>query len=403
MLNLNWNILHGRILVAVSGGADSVALLLALHERIPSSIEALHCNFHLRGEESQRDEEFVLKLCRRINVPLHIKHFSTRDYAATQGISIEMAARDLRYQWFEKMLIERKADMIAVAHHREDQAETVLLNLLRGTGLRGLAGMQQQNGHIVRPMLDISKADILQYLEEQGETFVTDSTNLERDAQRNRLRLDIMPLLKDINPQAIEHISQAAHRVSEALPYFKRGVYEAEELTEIVVHERLRGFGFTPAQESDIANCQRTGAIFESNTHRALIHHGQLIVEAKTTGEDMPLLQQRIVETDNALEFLHSQPLTPDFAYLDADLIAEPLTLRHPKDGDRFRPFGMKRGTRMVADFLSERDLSRYERQRQWMVCMGNKIVWLCNQRPDDRYCVSKNTKRILILCLSKA
>ena len=403
MLNLDWSLIHGRVLVAVSGGADSVALLLALHERIPSSIEALHCNFHLRGEESDRDEEFVSQLCKRIGVNLHIKHFATREYATEKSISIEMAARELRYQWFDEMLHKLRADMIAVAHHREDQAETVLLNLIRGTGLRGLAGMLPQNGHIVRPMLNVSKADILQYLEERGETFVTDSTNLEREAQRNRLRLDIIPLLRDINPQAVEHIAQAARRVAEALPYYERGVNDAEELTEVVVHERLRGCGFTPSQETDIAHCQRTGATFESPTHRALIHQGQLIVEAKTEQEVTPVLHQRIFETDNAIEFLHTQPLTPDFAYLDADLVTEPLTLRHPVTGDRFRPFGMKQGTRLVADFLSEQGLSRYERERQWLACMGENIVWICNQRPDARYCVSADTHRILKLNIKEA
>lgn len=400
MLDLNWSLLHGRVLVAVSGGADSVALLLALHQHMPSNIEALHCNFRLRGEESDRDEHFVVELCQRLGVRLHIEHFETRDYASKHGISIEMAARELRYQWFETMLVTCRADMIAVAHHREDQAETVLLNLLRGTGLRGLAGMQPVNGHIVRPMLELSKSDILEFLEAQGETFVTDSTNLEREAQRNRLRLDVMPLLSDINPHAIEHISQAAHKVAETLPYYERGINEAEELTEVVIHERLRGLGFTPSQEADIARCRRTGATFESPTHRVLVHQGKLIIEEKSDEEPVPVLQQRLVECADALAFLHTQPLTPDYAYLDADLIQGVLMLRHPVSGDRFRPFGMKRGTRLVADFLSECGLSRYERERQWLACDGETIVWLCNQRPDARYCVSAGTKRILILTL---
>lgn len=403
MLNLDWNILDGRIFVAVSGGADSVALLLALHERLGASIEALHCNFHLRGEESERDEAFVERLCQRLGVKLHVKHFETREYAAENGVSIEMAARELRYAWFRDMLHELKADMVAVAHHREDQAETVLLNLIRGTGLRGMVGMQKVNGCIVRPMLNVSKADILSYLKERGEEFVTDSSNLERDAQRNRLRLDVMPLLNEINPQAIEHIAQAAHRVAEALPYFERGINEASELTETVVHERLRGCGFTTSQEADIARCERTGATFESPTHRAIVHRGQLIVEQKTKEQATPRLRQELVATDDAMKYLHSLPLGPEKAYIDADLITGALTLRHPTTGDRFRPFGMKRGTRLVADFLSERGLSRYDRERQWLVCMGEDIVWVCNQRPDARFCITAKTRNIMILSLEEA
>ena len=199
------------VLVALSGGADSTALLLIMKE-LGYEVKALHCNFHLRGEESNRDQAFVEELCKQNDVPLSVRHFDTEQYAKEQGISIEMAARDLRYDWFREELKALKASCIAVAHHRDDQAETILLNLLRGTGLRGLTGMRPKHDSIIRPLLCLSREEILEYLESKGQDFVTDSTNSERIAQRNRLRLDVIPLLRDINPAAVEHLCR--HRTS---------------------------------------------------------------------------------------------------------------------------------------------------------------------------------------------
>ena len=197
------------VLVALSGGADSTALLLIMKE-LGYKLQALHCNFHLRGEESDRDQVFVEELCLQQGVPLSVRHFQTEEEAKRRGISIEMAARDLRYEWFKKEQEERKPSYVAVAHHRDDQAETLLLNLLRGTGLRGLAGMSPSHDGIIRPLLCLSREEILAFLESRGQTYVTDSTNSERIAQRNCLRLDIIPQLQNINPSAVEHLSRAS-------------------------------------------------------------------------------------------------------------------------------------------------------------------------------------------------
>ena len=390
------------MLVALSGGADSVALLRLLWAE-GNDIEALHCNFHLRGEESDRDEHFVTQLCQQLGIPLHIQHFSTRAHANNKGISLEMAARELRYVWFEEMRTRLHADYIAVAHHRDDQAETVLLNLIRGTGLRGLAGMSTINGHILRPLLPYSRQEILNYLSSIGQDYVTDSTNLERDALRNRIRLDVMPLLNELNPRAAEHIAQTAHHVAEAIPYYLRGVSQSEELTPTTLHERLLGCGFTPAQEADIlAHIGDTsGAVYESHTHRVLRDRGRMLLEAKEVEEEPPALKTDIVETDDALSFLQGQPLTPDHAYLDADKLQFPLTLRHLRQGDRFQPYGMKRGTRLVSDFLTDHKLSLFAKQRQWLACSGNDIVWVCGLRPDHRFRVTSNTHRVAILSLN--
>lgn len=386
-------------LVALSGGADSVAMLRMLHQQ-GVEIAALHCNFHLRGEESDRDENFVSDLCQKLDIPLYIKHFDTRSFAAEHHISIEMAARELRYAWFEEMRQELGAEDIAVAHHRDDQVETVLLNLIRGTGLRGLAGMHERSGHIVRPLLHMSRQDILDYLSQIGQEYITDSTNLERDALRNRIRLDVIPLLQEINPQATSHIAEAAQHVAEALPYYQQGVDMSTDLSPTTIHERLYGLGFTPAQEQQMWQSQRSGATFESPTHRATFSQGRLVVEEKSAAEPAPTLSSTIIEVPDPLVWVTRESLPSDTCVIDARLVSHELTTRQSRPGDRFRPFGMKHGTRLLADFLTERGLSVFERQRQWLVCHGDDIVWVVGHRIDDRFRITPTTKKILKLSI---
>ena len=213
----------GKYIVALSGGADSVSLLFVLkhleHE-LGIDVEAAHCNFHLRGAESVRDEEFCKQLCERLSVPLHLIHFDTQAYADLHRVSIEMAARDLRYGYFENLRRDIEAQDICVAHHRDDSVETVLLNLVRGTGLRGLRGIQPRNGNIIRPLLSLSREDIVQYLGALGESYVIDSTNLHNDVKRNKIRLDVMPLLRELNPSVSQSIFESSLRVGEALKVF---------------------------------------------------------------------------------------------------------------------------------------------------------------------------------------
>ena len=213
----------GKYIVALSGGADSVSLLFVLkhlERELGIDVEAAHCNFHLRGAESVRDEEFCKQLCERLSVPLHLIHFDTQAYADLHRVSIEMAARDLRYGYFENLRRDIKAQDICVAHHRDDSVETVLLNLVRGTGLRGLRGIQPRNGNIIRPLLSLSREDIVQYLDALGESYVTDSTNLHNDVKRNKIRLDVMPLLRELNPSVSQSIFESSLRVGEALKVF---------------------------------------------------------------------------------------------------------------------------------------------------------------------------------------
>lgn len=216
-----------KILVALSGGADSVALLRVLLA-LGYTCEAAHCNFHLRGKESDRDENFVRGLCNELNILLHVVHFDTQTYATKHRISIEMAAREMRYEWFEKLRQECDASVIAVAHHRDDSVETFLLNLIRGTGINGLKGIAPLNGHIVRPLLNVSRQDILQYLEHLHQDYVTDSTNLQDEYMRNKIRLNILPMLGELNPSVSESIAETANRLAETSLVYNKEMAEAK-------------------------------------------------------------------------------------------------------------------------------------------------------------------------------
>ena len=237
-------------LIALSGGADSIALALMMKEQ-RLNVLALHCNFHLRGEESDRDEQFVRDFCHKHAIPLEVCHFDTLASASQHKTSIEMEARDLRYRWFAQRAQALDAEAICVAHHKDDQAETLVLNLIRGTGLKGLAAMHPDrivNGlRIIRPLLDITKKEILQYLARMGQDYVTDSSNLERDALRNRIRLDLMPMLRQLNPNITDCLARTAHNVQLELD---------SDSEESHYYRWLAPLGFSRSQILDIyAHC----------------------------------------------------------------------------------------------------------------------------------------------------
>ena len=289
---------EGLILLGISGGADSVALLLILQE-LGYQVHALHCNFHLREDESDRDEKFVSDLCRQKDIPLLIKHFNTKEYAAKNNISIEMAARDLRYNWFYEVMAETKAQCIAVAHHKNDQAETLLLNLVRGTGIRGLAGMYPIRNNIARPLLCVTRQEILSYLNQMKQDYVTDSTNLEREATRNKIRLDILPLMAEINPNIISTLSDTSYVIMQSIPFYQKEIEreleqvrinESElsipqlckrENVAVLIYEWLKDKGFTSTQQKEIAESleSTSGKIWESRSHRLLKDRDKLILQ----------------------------------------------------------------------------------------------------------------------------
>ena len=396
----------GRLFVALSGGADSTALLLIMKE-LGYKPYGLHCNFHLRGEESDRDQAFVEELCRQQQVSLSVRHFNTEQYAKEHGISIEMAARELRYDWFGEEMKAGKASCVAVAHHHDDQAETLMLNLLRGTGLRGLAGMAPKHDGIIRPLLCLTRKEILQYLESRGQSYVIDSTNSERVAQRNKLRLDVMPLLSSINPSAIEHLCLACDNVRQSLPYYKKGV-EASFLelgitkesfpikalsSRTLLHEWLSGMGFNQAQEDEMFDVRdgHVGKMWHSRTHTILLDRQSLLLAPCSSPILKPQIKQEIVSS------MQEQGL--NIAYFDADLLTKPIEVRPVREGDAFIPFGMK-GRKLVSDYLTDRKVNRLQKAETFVATCGDDIIWLIGHRSDNRFRVTDATTRILKLTL---
>ena len=416
--------IQDKVLVALSGGADSVALLRVLVE-LGYSCECAHCNFHLRGEESNRDETFVRELCQSLDIPLHVIHFDTKTYAKKKHLSIEMAARELRYEWFEKVRREIHAEVIAVAHHRDDSVETFLLNLIRGTGINGLKGIPVRNGLIVRPLLHTSKTDILDYLSHLKQDYVTDSTNLQDEYMRNKIRLNLIPLMETMNPSIAETIDETAQKLTEVADIYhqnrktaiqdalqktlERNIEETEGrncmdietiLSDIapfsLLHEWLAPKGFNATQINDIyfslKQCQ-SGKRFASTEWELLRNRKELVLQRKNPDEKVPQIAQEIVEIDPEFILLKDK----NMAFLDADKVILPLEIRRWQAGDKFCPLGMK-GKKNVSDYLTDKKFTLFEKERQYVACSEGKIVWLVGERIDNRFKITESTKRALVL-----
>jgi tRNA(Ile)-lysidine synthase len=407
--------LFGRgelVIVALSGGADSVALLRLMIDA-GYRCEAAHCNFHLRGDESNRDERFVAELCDRLGVKLHKTDFDTAEYAARQGVSIEMAARELRYDWFEQLRTERGASCIAVAHHKDDSVETILLNLIRGTGIAGLTGIRPKNGHIVRPLLCASRAEITDYLSHIGQEYVTDSTNLVDEYTRNKIRLNIIPMLQEINPAVKESITSCGNSINEALAVYRNGIEEGRRRVTVeggidierlmkepspraLLHEMLYPLGFNPRQIGDIFDSLsgQAGRQFRSaNGWRAIKDRSLLIVEKEEmTKDSLPSASIKIRKVERTAEY--TIPRSKNIFVADADKLNGELTLRHWQRGDWFVPFGMK-GRKLVSDYMTDRKFSIAQKEEQLLLCCGDRIAWLVDERSDDRFRVDDETKKI--------
>lgn len=438
---------EGLHLVALSGGADSVALLRVLL-LLGYKTEAVHCNFHLRDEESDRDEEFCKQLCKSLGVPIHLAHFDTHAYASLHHVSIEMAARDLRYRYFEQLRLDLNAESICVAHHKDDQAETILLNLIRGTGLQGLTGMRKKHDFIVRPMLCVSREEILKFLGEIGQSYITDSSNLKDDVKRNKLRLNIIPLLREINPSVVDSLCNMANHVSDSIPYTHESLEEyahkvcseyhtqndsetdkssssiptSNEFTinidrlrqspnmNYLLYFLLENKGFNPAVIDNICDNldSRSGTLWESKTHQATVNNKEIFVNKK---ESLPKpftfpeegiynlpdgkkISLKVIDKIEIKEFKS----TATSACFDLTSIHWPLTIRCIEDGERFIPYGMK-GTKLINDLLAENKVPLPLRKKQLvLVDNANTPLWVIGYRTDDRAKITDNTIKCLFV-----
>ncbi|MBR6287230.1 MAG: tRNA lysidine(34) synthetase TilS, partial [Bacteroidaceae bacterium] len=330
-----------------------------------------------------------------------------------------MAARELRYQWFERLCTEQGAACVAVAHHEDDVAETVLLNLVRGTGIQGVSGMAYRNGAVIRPLLDVSRKDILDYLALLGQDFVTDSTNLEDDCKRNIVRLKVVPELLRLNPSAVHSIAQSARRLSDVSAVYSEAMMGAvgrvmegdrvvldrlrrETAPRSVLFECLKGYGFTSAAVEAFYDSMvegESGRMLVNSEWRVLRNRDELIVAPQCKGADKALELDDYVETrfsDYVPGYVISR--SRSVATLDADKVAFPLSLRRVAEGDRFHPFGM-RGSKLLSDYMTDRKYSLFDKERQMVVTdASGAIVWVVGERSDNRFRVGDATKRVVEL-----
>lgn len=414
-----------KLLVGLSGGADSMALLNVLIE-LKYDCFAAHCNFHLRGEESDKDQLYVEDWCNFKNIPLITVDFDTTKYAADNKISIEMAARELRYGWFERVRKEHDADYIAVGHHLNDSIETFLLNLIRGTGISGLSGIVPKNGRVVRPLLSVSREEIEEYLDGKATNFRVDSTNLEDIYTRNFVRLNLLPSLEKINPSINDAIARTSKNLSEVEKVYRHvmekdikvvlldNVIDIEKLKQTispqsVLFEILFPLGFSPSSIEDVLDSidATPGKVFYSPSHRLIKDRISLLIDELSTNEvenrtftinkgnthiDLPLDMSFDVKP-----YPVDITKSPKYLYLDADLITYPLVLRKWQLGDWFVPFGMK-GRKKLSDFFTDQKFSIKDKEDVWILVSGEDIVWVVGHRSDDRFRVTPKTKNILVI-----
>lgn len=415
------------LLIGLSGGADSVALLDIL-VTLGYRCIACHCNFQLRGDEAERDMNFARNIADELNVSFRCIRFNTIEYASEKHISIEMACRELRYEWFEEQRKECEASAIAIAHHRDDSVETVLLNLIRGTGISGLTGIHPVNGHIIRPLLCLSRKEIEGYLLSRNLKYITDSTNIEDIYVRNKIRLQVLPLLENMNPSIYEALERTASNLYETEQLYRSALdmyipkiseLKGDELyisipellaspaSRTLLFEIIRPFGFQPFQLDDILKTATgiSGKYFISPTHLLLKDRDFFIVKEKLTVEDNIIAIPEDAETVSypVKLSISKKSRTSDYiipkdssiAAFDADKVKFPIIVRSWKEGDRFIPFGMK-GSRKLSDYFKDRKFTLYQKQAAYVLISGDEIIWLIGERISDKFKIGEKTSRIL-------
>ena len=416
---------RGPVLIALSGGADSVALLRALLE-LGYVCRAAHCNFHLRGAESVRDEQFVRQLCHQLDVPLTVKDFDVAAWQQLHGGSVEMACRELRYHWFEQERVKQGCAFIAVAHHADDQVETFFLNLTRGTGLRGLTGMERLNHKILRPLLAISRADILDYLASISQEYVTDSTNAMNEYRRNRLRNIVLPCIQSQFPQGIARTLDTMDNLSHDNALLTSLVHDAlpderhidvERLTShpeapTLLYHRIRHLGFNRDQ------CvQAIEAALNNHAGRQFFGQGNRLVVNRQSIDIEPIEQNINIEIPISLTGDVTSPIhitithnNPPFSPLLCDgrrkvafntqlLNCQHIVLRHWRRGDRFKPFGLK-GSKLVSDLFADLKLDHAAKRDVWLMEADSNIIWVLGYRSSAFFPVKKESQEYLMLSI---
>jgi tRNA(Ile)-lysidine synthase len=415
-----------RLVLAVSGGCDSM-VMLDLFRQIEHDFVVAHCNFNLRGAESDSDEVFLRDYCGEHGLELYIKTFETREFALQEGISIEMAARELRYRWFYELLDSLKYDFLLTAHHQDDLVETMLINLSRGTGIRGLSGIHPKKGRLVRPLLFASRKQIREYAQTNQVPFHEDSSNKELVHQRNLVRHQIIPLLEQINPafksnaaktasilKQTEQVYQAKIDEEKANLMCREGInlhlniayLQQSSFAESLLFEVLHPFGFNADQVFEISQLLQAeaGKIFYSETHRLVKDREVFILTPRAEDQQerfyiekdclsiaVPFeVQFSKLKKDEQFQFSREK----NIADLDFDKLDFPLMLKKWEQGEYFQPLGMT-GFKKLSDFFIDEKFSIPQKEDAWILYSGGKVVWIVGHRIDNRFKINKNTDAV--------
>ncbi|KJF43382.1 tRNA lysidine(34) synthetase TilS [Draconibacterium sediminis] len=415
-----------KILLAISGGIDSM-VLLHLFERSEFEYGIAHCNFRLRGDESDGDEAFVREQVEQHGTAAHFETFDTIEYASLKGISIEMAARELRYGFFERIRKEYEYDCIVTAHHQDDLIETFFLNLSRKTGIKGLTGIKEKKGKLIRPLLFASREDIERYAAENSISYREDSSNNEVVYQRNFLRHKILPLFSELNPAFKKNFMASVDNLKVAYDVYKDAIGDEIQAVltkdkeqsvisipalqnashpKTVLLEILSGFGFNASVVDAVFQSLDTlsGKQFFSKTHRLVKDRDALFIQELTNDEDrVYYIEEDDMELFAPFNISIERLVAKDFAIIkeaniaciDLDEVQFPLLMRKWQQGDYFQPLGMT-GFKKVSDFFIDRKMPLHEKENTWLLCSGKKIVWIMGHRLDNRFKVTPSTKQVL-------
>ena len=415
-------LLEKKLLLAISGGLDSVVLAVLCH-RLKLNFALAHCNFKLRGSESDQDQQFVEALAKRLKLEVYTKSFETEEEAKRLKFSTQMTARKLRYDWFEALADEHGFEHILTAHHADDQLETFLINLSRGTGIEGLMGIPTINDKVVRPLLPFSRAELAAYAHEEGLNWREDSSNAETKYLRNKLRHALIPQLKELNPQFLSNFISTTHYLSGSHALAQKHIKELEVVLfnkkgdtyqipvnylkqlqpqSAYLYAFFHDYGFTEWNDvKDLLDAQSGKQLF-SSTHRLLKDREHLYLQALSDAAEVTSFSiakgTKLLQRPLSITFT---TLTGDrqnaayTAYIDKEKLKYPLTVRKWKNGDYFYPLGMQ-GKKKLSEFFRDEKYSLIDKEQQWLLCSDEKIVWVIGKRLDDRFKVTKRTKAIV-------